>query len=69
MTKAPVRDDWRHVEIDIAVRWCGNILNELIGNHSRFLTTPQRNALKQAVQALADYQFARQLAQDEKTKP
>lgn len=66
MTKTPDRDAWRHVEIDIAVRWCGNILNELIGNHGRFLTAPQRDALKQATQALTDYQFARRVAPDEK---
>jgi hypothetical protein len=38
-----------------AVRWATNILVEVAGNHSRWLTDTQRDAVKRAIEALGDF--------------
>jgi hypothetical protein len=52
---APLADEARRYVVENAVRWAMNMLVDVLANHSRALAEPQREALKRAVSALADY--------------
>jgi hypothetical protein len=45
----------RKAVIDNAVRWCNNILVEVMGNHGRVLSDEQRDCIRTATQALGDF--------------
>jgi hypothetical protein len=39
--------------VEHAIRWSSNILNEVVGNHGRFIPVEAREHLKQATQELS----------------
>jgi protein-tyrosine-phosphatase len=50
-----VTDDTRREIVREAVRWASNIVIEVTSNHHNVLTPAQREALRRAVKAMADF--------------
>jgi len=53
-----VKEETRVSLVAAGVRWCSNILIELASDHVRVLSEKQREALKDAISALARFRDA-----------